>query len=94
MYKRKKRKLNLNSPYFKKYCKMNNLRDKLDKGKWDPELRRIVRLMYEALNQVEDGLTEWEISFLSDTQDVFEQVGGLSEAQLKKLEQIYERMCG
>lgn len=45
--------------------------------------------MLQELLDLEEGLSDWEVSFLEDLPDKIQQYGRLTPGQIDKLEQIY-----
>ena len=48
--------------------------------------------MLTDIQDYEDRLTEWELDFIDDVIDVFEERGKLSEIQADKITQIYHKL--
>ena len=48
--------------------------------------------MLTDIQDYEDRLTEWELDFIDDVIDVFEEQGKLSETQADKITQIYHKL--
>lgn len=51
------------------------------------------RLYLNELEDLESGLTDWELGFICDIRAKGDRGFSLSEAQSRKLESIYEQRC-
>jgi len=50
----------------------------------------IIELMFQELFSLEEGLSEWEMTFLDSAYESFKKFKGLTPKQKSKLDEIYE----